>query len=97
MRHLCTHWYSAMQANDPPAMACRLQALLDEVQQSLFSEAEAFRDANIVDVSTYDELKGAVGDGKWARGPWAGQRSAYTACCGDPARHNLRALPTCAA
>ena len=30
-------------------------------------------DANIVDVSSYEELKAAVGDGKWARGPWAGQ------------------------
>lgn len=30
------------------------------------------RDANIVDVSSYDELKAAVAAGKWARGGWAG-------------------------
>ena len=44
-----------------------------QVQSSLLAEAEAFRDANIVDVTSYEELKQAVADGKWARGPWAGQ------------------------
>ncbi len=66
---------AAPKARYKRVLACRLQALLEEVQQSLLSEAEAFRDANIVDVSSYEELKTAVGDGKWARGPWAGQ------CC----------------
>ena len=63
-----------------------MQALLEEVQQSLLSEAEAFRDANIMDVSTYEELKAAVGDGKWARGPWAGASTASCTRCGDPLR-----------
>ena len=57
------------------------QALLEEVQQSLLAEAAAFRDANIVDVATYDELKAAVTDGKWARGPWAGPLLLSLLCC----------------
>ena len=44
------------------------------MQQNLLAEAEAFRDANIVDVTSYEELKQAVADGKWARGPWAGAK-----------------------
>lgn len=27
--------------------------------------------SNIVDVSSYDELKEAIAEGKWARGPWS--------------------------
>ena len=42
------------------------------VQEGLLAEATAFRDANIVDVTSYDELKQAIEEGKWARGPWAG-------------------------
>lgn len=38
-----------------------------------FMQAQAFTDANIVDVSSYQELKDAVVERKWARGPWAGQ------------------------
>lgn len=42
------------------------------MQAALLQEATAFRDANIVDVTTLDELKAAVEEGKWARGGWAG-------------------------
>lgn len=35
-------------------------------------QAEAFTEANIVNVSSYEELKAAVAERKWARGPWAG-------------------------
>ncbi|GAB4818966.1 hypothetical protein N2152v2_006012 [Parachlorella kessleri] len=49
-----------------------VKALLDEVQAALLEQARVFRDANIVDVASYDELKEAVAEGKWARGPWAG-------------------------
>ena len=45
-------------------------------QAGLLAEAEAFRDANIVDVSSYADLKAAVEEGKWARGLWAGARHA---------------------
>lgn len=42
------------------------------VQASLLAEATAFRDANIMDVSSYEELRDAIAAGKWARGWWAG-------------------------
>ena len=29
--------------------------------------------SNIVDVTSYDELKEAISQGKWARGPWVGR------------------------
>ncbi|KAK4739023.1 hypothetical protein R3W88_002720 [Solanum pinnatisectum] len=44
---------------------------LNEVQSSLLERATTFRDSNIVDVSSYDELKEAIAQGKWARGPWS--------------------------
>lgn len=50
-----------------------IQTALREVQEGLFADAKAFRDANIKDVATYDELKQAVAEGYWARGPWAGK------------------------
>ncbi|XP_043720530.1 proline--tRNA ligase, chloroplastic/mitochondrial isoform X2 [Telopea speciosissima] len=45
---------------------------LDEVQSSLLEKAISFRNSNILDVSSYDELKEAISQGKWARGPWSG-------------------------
>lgn len=53
------------------AFVAHVRGALDGVQASLFEEARAFRDANIVDVASYDELVRAVGEGKWARGGWA--------------------------
>tara|TARA_B110000977_G_scaffold200919_1_gene293177 strand:+ start:15272 stop:17206 length:1935 start_codon:yes stop_codon:yes gene_type:complete len=50
----------------------KIESTLDEVQANLLVEAKAFRDANIVDVTSYDELKAAIVDGKWARGGWEG-------------------------
>jgi len=35
-------------------------------------QASTFTEANIVDVGSYEELKAAVAERKWARGPWAG-------------------------
>ncbi|KAK9814281.1 hypothetical protein WJX72_003344 [[Myrmecia] bisecta] len=57
---------------EPEAFVAHIQGLLKEIQSALLEEATAFRDANIVDVSTYEELKAAVDANKWARGPWAG-------------------------
>jgi prolyl-tRNA synthetase len=54
------------------AFVFRIQELLDDVQAALLAEATAFRDANIVDIASYEELKEAISAGKWARGPWAG-------------------------
>ena len=55
-------------------MQSQLAPCMPQVQSSLLSEAEAFRDANIQDVASYDELKQAIAKGLWARGPWAGER-----------------------
>jgi prolyl-tRNA synthetase len=59
-------------AGDLPAFVAHAKAELDALQARMLASATAFRDANIVDVASYDELKAAVADGKWARGPWRG-------------------------
>lgn len=57
---------------DTAAFVAALKDLLDDVQASMLAQATAFRDDNIVDVSSLDELKAAVEAKKWARGWWAG-------------------------
>lgn len=52
------------------SLVAKVTGALDDVQATLFQQAKAFRDENIVDVSSYDELKAAVEAGKWARGGW---------------------------
>ncbi|MCA9902413.1 MAG: proline--tRNA ligase, partial [Anaerolineae bacterium] len=52
-------------------LAVSVSALLDEVHNGLLAQATAFRDANIHDVSSYDELKQVVEAGGFARGWWA--------------------------
>jgi len=54
------------------AFVAHVQGVLEDVQSSLYSAALAFRDANIRDVSSYEELKDAIAEGFWARGAWAG-------------------------
>jgi len=49
---------------DPPAFVSSVQGLLCEVQSALLSAATAFREENIVDVSSYEELKAAVAEGE---------------------------------
>jgi len=51
-------------------LAVSVSALLDEVHNGLLAQATAFRDANIHDVTTYDELKQVVEAGGFARGWW---------------------------
>jgi prolyl-tRNA synthetase len=46
--------------------------LLDDVQAGMLQQATEFRDANIHDVASYDELKQVIEVGGWARGWWAG-------------------------
>ena len=41
------------------------------MQAKYLAEARAFRDANIVDVTTYSELQAAISSNKWARGGWS--------------------------
>jgi prolyl-tRNA synthetase len=51
-----------------------VRALLEAIQANMLAQATAFRDANIHDVRTYDELKQVVEAGGFARGWWADSR-----------------------
>lgn len=46
--------------------------LLDDVHDNMLKQATEFRDSNIHDAKTYDDLRGIVEAGGWARGWWAG-------------------------
>ncbi|KAF8412214.1 hypothetical protein HHK36_000174 [Tetracentron sinense] len=56
---------------ESPILETYVKEKLDEIQSSLLERAISYRDSNIVDVSSYDELKVAISQGKWARGPWS--------------------------
>ncbi|PPD82990.1 hypothetical protein GOBAR_DD20093 [Gossypium barbadense] len=56
---------------EPSILEAYVKDRLDEIQSSLLQRAISFRDSNIVDVSSYEELKEAISLGKWARGPWS--------------------------
>ncbi|XVF09921.1 hypothetical protein REPUB_Repub07fG0139000 [Reevesia pubescens] len=56
---------------EPSILEAYVKERLDEIQSSLVQKAISFRDGNIVDVSSYEELKEAISLGKWARGPWS--------------------------
>lgn len=55
-------------------LAAQVRDLLDTIQNALLVKAENFRDANIHEANSYDELKDIVENG-WAEAWW----------CGDPA------------
>eukprot|EP00873_Tetraselmis_striata_P010595 jgi/Tetstr1/430859/TSEL_002001.t1 len=57
---------------EPDNIVDFVDGLLDDIQDSMLREATEFRDANIVDVSSYEEMAAAIKEGKWARGGWAG-------------------------
>jgi prolyl-tRNA synthetase len=50
---------------DPSTFLPAVRELCDQVQESLLAAATTFRDANIVDVTTYEELKAVVAEGGW--------------------------------
>ena len=56
---------------EPESFVRHLESLLSDIQANLLSEARTFRDANILDVRSYEELKAVVSEGKWARCGWA--------------------------
>ncbi|XP_022764522.1 proline--tRNA ligase, chloroplastic/mitochondrial-like isoform X1 [Durio zibethinus] len=56
---------------EPSILEAYVKDRLDEIQSSLLEKAITFRDSNIVDVSSYKELKEVISLGKWARGPWS--------------------------
>lgn len=49
-----------------------IKNMLTDIQQMLLKKATEFRDTNIFDVGSYDEMKGVIRNGGWARGWWAG-------------------------
>ncbi len=53
-------------------IAARVLDLLAEVQAGLLQQAADFRDANIYEAATYDEVKQIIEQGGWARVWWAG-------------------------
>ncbi len=53
-------------------IAASVTALLNEVQANMLKQATDFRDANTHDVKTYDDLRGVIEQGGFARGWWAG-------------------------
>ncbi|MDX2163272.1 MAG: proline--tRNA ligase [bacterium] len=53
-------------------IALQIETLLTEVQAGLLEQATRFRDANIIDVTSYAELQEVVERGGFARGYWAG-------------------------
>ena len=63
----------------PDAFAAWARGQLDEIQAALLADALAFRDANVVDCATREELVAAVADGRWARCGWAGSDEDETA------------------
>lgn len=56
---------------EPSVLEAHVKNRLEDIQASLLQRATTFRDSNIVDVSSYEELKDAISQGKWARGPWS--------------------------
>lgn len=52
-------------------IAATVNDLLVSVQQGMLERARSFRDANIHDVKSYDELRQVVEAGGWARAWWA--------------------------
>ncbi|XP_062189502.1 proline--tRNA ligase, chloroplastic/mitochondrial-like [Phragmites australis] len=56
---------------EPSILVKHIKGHLEDIQASLLQKAITFRDSNIVDVSSYRELKEAIAEGKWARGPWS--------------------------
>lgn len=66
---------------EPPAFVAAVQGLLGEVQDALLASATAFRDENIVDVTSYEELKAAVAEGERAR---VGPEEGKLACVSGP-------------
>ena len=57
---------------EPAALEAKIKGVLDDIQSSMLAKATAFRDENIVDVKTMDELRAAIEEGKWARCGWEG-------------------------
>ncbi|MBZ0283679.1 MAG: proline--tRNA ligase [Anaerolineae bacterium] len=56
-------------------ISAKVNELLTEIQANMLKQAADFRDANIHDVQSYDDLKAVVEKGGWGRGWWAGSNA----------------------
>ncbi|KAM0943582.1 putative proline--tRNA ligase [Dioscorea sansibarensis] len=56
---------------EPSSLLGHVKNRLEEIQTSFLQRATSFRDGNIIDVKSYEELKAVISEGKWARGPWS--------------------------
>ncbi|CAG9460665.1 unnamed protein product [Pedinophyceae sp. YPF-701] len=54
----------------PTEFIAHVRGVLESVQEGMLAEARAFRDENVVDCATYEDLVATVEGGKWARVPW---------------------------
>ena len=57
---------------EPDVLVSKVHRTLAEVQASLLDAARVFRDANIIDVRSMDELRAVIAAGQWARAGWEG-------------------------
>eukprot|EP00252_Welwitschia_mirabilis_P003296 TRINITY_DN13389_c0_g1_i1.p1 TRINITY_DN13389_c0_g1~~TRINITY_DN13389_c0_g1_i1.p1 ORF type:complete len:546 (+),score=116.70 TRINITY_DN13389_c0_g1_i1:209-1846(+) len=55
---------------EPKSLVTYIKDKLEEIQSTLLTNAIAFRDSHIVDVESYNALKAAISEGKWARCGW---------------------------
>ena len=75
------------------AAADRVPVALGEIQQALFDDALAFREAHTTRVTTYDELVAAIDDpGGFVLGAWCGDATCETKVKEDT-KATIRFLP----
>jgi prolyl-tRNA synthetase len=66
-------------------IAPQVRALLDEIQANMLAQATTFRDANTFDVHSYDEFRGVMEQGGFARVWWAGDAADLAKIKGETA------------
>jgi prolyl-tRNA synthetase len=69
-----------------------VKGLLDDIQVSLLAKATAFRDSNIIDVTSMEQFREVVGKNQWARVWWAGS-DAQEKAIKDETAATIRCLP----
>jgi prolyl-tRNA synthetase len=67
--------------------------MLKEDQQSLFANALKMQQAKTVEAKTYDEVKAALEEGKWALVPWDGTPETVAKLKADTQGGSYRCFP----
>ena len=76
-----------------PSKTARVVETLGQIQQALYDDALAFRDAHTTHVTTYDELVAAIEDpGGFVIGGWCGDATCETKVK-DETKATIRFLP----